>query len=128
MTVVVATTDFDGIGIDLEHIDWSDRKLAEKVLTGTERSRPGELDGPGASFVTEHFALKEAIYKAAPNESQEGMEFQDIELVLPRSILVRERVWEHVPARVADSAWRYDGHIFLDGPWLLAIATRSKVR
>ena len=129
MTVAVATREFDGIGVDLEYVDESDGALAAKVLTVGERSRLDHIgSGERAAFVTAHFALKESVYKAARDEDQEGMEFRDIEVGLTPLTLTRQRVWNNVSTIVANSPCESQGFIFRDRPWILAIATRSKLR
>ena len=129
MSVAVATPEFDGIGVDLEYVHQTDRGLAAKVLTVEERSRLDQTSSSDrAAFVTAHFALKESIYKAACDEDQEGMEFQDIELELTPLTLTRELVWSNVSATVANSPSESHVFIFRERPWILAIATRSKLR
>ena len=72
-----------------------------------------------------HFALKEAVYKAALDEEQEDLEFQDVELTMPQNALARESVWARVPITVAGSRCYFDGHILREGRWTLAIVTRE---
>ena len=129
MTVAVATREFDGIGVDLEYVDESDRALAAKVLTVEERSKLDQIGSSDrAAFVTAHFCLKEAIYKAARDEDQEGMEFQDIELGLTPSTFRKELAWNNVSVTIVNSKFESHGFIFRDSSWILAIATRSKFR
>ena len=78
--------------------------------------------------MTTHFALKEAVYKAAREEEQEGMEFQDIEVELTRRALAGRRVWNNVSATVANSQCESHGFVLRDRPWILAVATRSELR
>ena len=125
MTVAIASAKFSGIGIDLDRIDQSDRNLQRKVLTRAERPRLGQAGGHEARFVTMHFALKEAVYKAALDEEQEDLEFQDVELTMPQNALTRESVWARVPITVAGSRCYFDGHILREGRWTLAIVTRE---
>ena len=124
VSVAIATTVFDGIGVDLEHVEESDRQLAEKVLTKAERDRLEHVRDVPAWFVTVHFALKEAVYKAAPDDEQEDLEFEDIELAFTSGALIEERIWESVLVTVSRSAFEYRGYMFRDGPWVLAVATR----
>ena len=128
MTVAIASAKFGGIGIDLDRVDKRDRDLQGKVLTRAERLRLGDVGGLDAGFVTMHFALKEAVYKAAPDEEQEDMEFQDIELTMPKNALARESVWARVPITVTGSRCYFDGHILREGRWTLAIVTREPLR
>lgn len=79
-------------------------------------------------FVTAHFALKEAVYKAARDEDQERMEFQDIEAGLTRRALAGQRIWNNVSAAVANSQYESHGLVLRDPPWILAVATRSELR
>ena len=67
ITVAVATSEFDGIGVDLEYVEESDLALAAKVLTVEERSRLDEIGSSDrAAFVTTHFALKEGNLQGRP--------------------------------------------------------------
>ena len=125
MTVAIASAEFGGIGIDVDHIDKSDRDLQRKVLTRAEGLRLEQVGGLEARFVTMHFALKEAVYKAALDEEQEDLEFQDVELTMPQNALARESVWARVPITVAGSRCYFDGHILREGRWTLAIVTRE---
>jgi len=128
MTVAVASTAFDGLGVDLESVDRHDRELQHKVLTGAERVGLGGLGDEGTPFVTVHFALKEAVYKASPFEQQEDLEFQDIELAVPRAAVISESKWKTVSIAVRNSRDHYDGHVYRLGRWVLAIATRAQYR
>ena len=126
MTAAVASTEFEGIGVDLERVDEGDRDLQGKVLTRSERIRLAQLGDLRSLYVTMHFSLKEAAYKAALPDDQEDMEFQDVELTMPQTALTRQLAWTNVPIEVAHSRFRYDGHIFRQGRWMLAAATRSR--
>lgn len=121
MSVAVATTVFAGVGIDLEHIDGGETALARKILTKKERARPVVLS---ARDVTLHFALKEALYKAAPDSDQIDMEFTDITAEVPGE-LRSERTWINIPVRVHGSSFDYRAYILTRGQWVLAVATRS---
>lgn len=122
VSVAIATTVFEGIGLDLEHIDESDRQLATKVLTKSERERAGPEFTP--TLVTMHFALKEAVYKAAPDVEQDALEFGDIEITLPTDSLPPDRNWHSIPVSVAGTSSEYRGYLLSDGVWVLAVATR----
>ena len=127
VAVAVASRELCGIGVDLEWVDGNDGALAGKVLTVGERSR---LDHIGSAqrpaFVTAHFSLKEAVYKAAREDGQEGMEFQDIEVELTQRALERQGVWTKVRATVANARSESQGLILRDGRWVLAVATRAE--
>ena len=127
VTVAVATLEFCGIGVDLEYVDGNDGALAGKVLTVEERSRLEQIGTAQRSgFVTAHFSLKEAVYKAACEDGQEGMEFQDIEVGLTQRAFEGQRVWTKVAATVANAGSQSHGFILRDGRWILAVATRAK--
>lgn len=129
VTVAVATQEFGGIGVDLEYVEANDAVLAEKVLTVRERWRLERLGGAQrAAFVTAHFSLKEAVWKAAREDRQGEMEFQDIESGLAQRALGGHGVWTEVAATVASSSWESHGCVLRDGPWILAVATRSEGR
>lgn len=124
VSVAIATTVFEGVGVDLEHVDDSDRGLAAKVLTKSERHRL-EQEFPSA-VVTMHFAMKEAVYKAAPDDEQSALEFDDIEVTLPAAALSPERTWESVLVSVRGATSEYRGFVLRDGLWILAVATRFR--
>ena len=129
ITVAVAARECDGIGVDLEYVEKNDGRLARKILTVEELGRLGECQrADQTAFVTAHFALKESVYKAACEEEQEGMEFQDIELGLTPLALGDEGVWRTVSASMGNSRFETQGFIFRDRSWLLAIARRSMSR
>jgi phosphopantetheine--protein transferase-like protein len=123
ISVAIVTTIFQGIGVDLEHVDENDRQLAAKVMTNSERDRC-ESGEEQTAIVTAHFAIKEAVYKAATDDEQEELEFEDIELGLTSSMLLAGRTWENVRVSVRRSVSEYRGYIFTDGPWVFAAATR----
>ena len=129
VTVAVATRKFVGIGVDLEYVDGDEEALAGKVLTVEERYKLEEVGtAQRAAFVTAHFLLKEALYKAADESDQEGMEFQDIELELTSGAVEGRAVWMEVKARVANSRWESQGFVLRDGRWILAVASRAEGR
>lgn len=124
VSVAIATTVFQGVGIDIEHVDDGDKALVVKVLTKAERDSLERVAEISSTSVTIHFAVKEAVYKAAPDSEQEDLEFEDI-VIAPESELLSERVWVSVLTTVPRSESEYRACIFRFGRWVLAVATRS---
>ena len=126
IAVAIASADFEGIGIDLERVDERDGVLERKVLTEIERVALPSLGSLRTSFVTTHFSLKEAVYKASPSDDQEDMEFRDIALRLPHLALMRQLAWFRIPIEVTNSRFHYDGYVYRHERLTLAIATRLR--
>lgn len=126
LTLAVATDQPAGIGVDLEYVEPQDEALAAKVLTARERMLLRQVDeDEAAALVTMHFALKEAVFKAASAEEQDSMEFQDIELYLSPVVLERQNRWEYLQVSVRGLRVETRGLVLRDGLWIAAIATRS---
>ena len=127
VTLAVATREFCGVGVDLEYVDGNEGALAGKVLTVGERSGLEQMESAQRpAFVTAHFSLKEAVYKAAREDAQEEMEFQDIEVGLTEQAFQGQGVWIKVAATVANSRSESHGWILREGRWIIAVATRAE--
>ena len=66
---------FAGIGVDVERVGRTTRRVAERVLSDRERSRLAD-----DSWRTLLFSAKEAVYKAVHPLAGEFLEFRDVEI------------------------------------------------
>lgn len=103
-------------GVDLECVEEEDVRIAKRVLTARERS----ANDLSAEYVSQCFAIKEAVYKALPDDSQRGLDFQDIEAQVPLS----SSSWSEAHVSV-NGQFDSNLRIFLltRGAWTVAIAT-----
>jgi 4'-phosphopantetheinyl transferase EntD len=126
LTVALATDAHQGVGIDVECAEGSDERLATKVLTDGERIRcKGFVGSTAAFFVSTHFAVKEAIYKAVSAADQTRIDFEEIELDVPVERLTNGGDWISVPARVKGLGQGIRAAILQDGRWVVAVASRG---
>jgi 4'-phosphopantetheinyl transferase EntD len=126
LTVALATDAHQGVGIDVECAEGADERLATKVLTDGERRRGRGIVGSNAAFfVSMHFAVKEAIYKAASAADQSRIDFEEIELDVPVERLTNGADWISVPARVKGLDQAIRAAILQDGRWVVAVASRG---
>ena len=114
------------VGVDVECVEASDQKLAMRILTDRERSRLYTLDAADkALFITAHFALKEAIFKALEEEDQLIVDFENIELATSAGQPV-PRVWSEFAVSVMTRApHRIRASLFWDQGWIVAAASRQ---
>jgi enterobactin synthetase component D len=126
LTVAVATDRYRAVGLDLECAELRDLRLVSKILTARERmvldsnSCPMRL----ARVVAFHFAVKEAVYKAADMEDDGGMDFHDIELNPDRSSSWPESAWTMQHIEVRTTSWCAPVAVLAERDWILAVAAR----
>ena len=126
MTLAVATVAAQGVGIDVECAEETDQKLAERVLTTAERSRLKQIDGARATlFITAHFAMKEAVYKALKVEDQQSVDFGQAELTTLPEQFTLPHSWTPVATRVARGGCAVRTVLLLDQDWVIAVASRE---
>jgi 4'-phosphopantetheinyl transferase EntD len=126
LTVALATDAHQGVGIDVECAEGADERLAMKVMTDGERLRGRGIVGSNAVFfVSTHFAVKEAIYKAVSAADQSRLDFEEIELDVPVERLTNRADWISVPARVKGLGQGIRAAILQDGRWVVAVASRG---
>ena len=77
LAAVARTGAFSGIGVDIETPGRVTPRLAERVLTPTERSRL-----PTPEWRTALFSAKEAVYKAVNPQTGEYLALGDVEITL----------------------------------------------
>lgn len=125
LTVALAAVAVPAVGIDLECVEENDQKLAMKVLTEAERSRMPLVDEVRALYITAHFAVKEAIFKALRKEDQSTTDFEHIELSASPAQLAIPRVWTQFAACVmARDQSRFRTALFWDQGWIVAAVSR----
>lgn len=126
LTVALADVAVPAVGVDVECVEASDQKLAMRILTDRERSRLQPLDDADkALFITAHFALKEAIFKALREEDQSLVDFENIELTGSVAQPV-PGVWSEFGASVMTCAsYRIRASLFCDQGWIVAAASRQ---
>ncbi|WP_437486748.1 4'-phosphopantetheinyl transferase superfamily protein [Sorangium sp. So ce1014] len=123
VVVALAAQLTGGLGVDVECISERDASLERKVLTEAERSRLRECtDIPVAQYVTAHFSIKEAIYKALETKDQVDLEFDDIDVELAT---VTQQVWLMPAVKLLTRHSVVRTAILLDGDWVLAAALRE---
>ena len=126
LTLAVATVAVQGVGIDVECAQETDQKLAERILTTAERSRLNQIDGARATlFITAHFAMKEAVYKALRVEDQQSVDFEEVELTTLPEQFTLPRSWTPVATRVARGGCAVRTVLLLDQDWVIAVASRE---
>ena len=127
LTLAVATVAVQGVGIDVECAQETDQKLAERILTTAERSRLNQIDGARATlFITAHFAMKEAVYKALRVEDQQSVDFEEVELTTLPEQFTLPRSWTPVATRVARGGCAVRiAVLLLDQDWVIAVASRE---
>ncbi len=77
LAAAARTTAFSGIGVDIETPGRVTPRLAERVLTPTERSRL-----PAPEWRTVLFSAKESVYKAVNPQTGEYLALGDVEITL----------------------------------------------
>jgi phosphopantetheine--protein transferase-like protein len=127
LTIAFADVEVRAVGIDLECVEESDQKLAPRVLTETERSRMPLVDERSKPlYITAHFAVKEAVFKALREEDQSSVDFEHIELSASAAQLAASRVWTQFGVSVMT---RDQSHVrvslFWDQGWIVAAASRE---
>ncbi|WP_437334273.1 4'-phosphopantetheinyl transferase family protein [Sorangium sp. So ce394] len=123
VAVALAAQVRGGLGVDVECISERDASLERKVLTAAERARLRErTDISAAQYVTAHFSLKEAIYKALEPKEQMDLEFDDIDIQL---VTLTQQVWLSPAVKLLTRQSVVRTGILLDGDWVLAAALRE---
>ena len=125
LTVALAAGRRRNVGIDVDSTEGSDERLASKILTPAERSYLADVAEPRISlWITAHFAIKEAIYKALSADAQSSIEFELIELAVPTEKLTDDADWITVPVKITDGDQQISAAILQDGKWVIAVASR----
>jgi 4'-phosphopantetheinyl transferase EntD len=125
LTFALAADRHRNVGIDVECVEDPNEQLAIKILTPAERSCLANVAEAKISlWVTAHFAVKEAIYKALPTDEQSLIEFELIELGVPAEKLTDEADWISVSVKITDGDQRISAAILQDGKWVIAAASR----
>ena len=126
LTVAFADVGARAVGIDLECVEEDDQKLAARVLTEAERSRmPVGHATSNALYITAHFAVKEAIFKALREEDQSSVDFEHIQLSASAVQLALPRLWTQFKVSIMmrdQSTFRTT--LLWDQGWIVAVASR----
>jgi 4'-phosphopantetheinyl transferase EntD len=127
LTVALADAKACAVGIDLECVEESDYKLAGKILTEMERSQLALVEEQNRPlYITAHYALKEAIFKALPEEDQLTVDFEHIELSASAAQLAVPRKWTQFWASVTRCDQSYvRASVLWDQGWIVAAASRD---
>jgi len=82
VAVAAKGSDFRSIGVDIERIGAARPELADMILRPDEQITPAQRPSGGADWLTLHFCLKEAAYKAFYPLYRQIIDFQAMRISL----------------------------------------------